>query len=129
MALPLPPDVSLLPAPSFPFRTREPADVTLKPDMAPGAIKAEDKPGENRGASKEGQATFNASTVELDTKGSSAGAGEGLGAGKTFARQSELPKLPVPALEDTCKRYLTSLQPLQVRRASSSCDVLAANTY
>lgn len=33
--------------------------------------------------------------------------------GVTFSRQNELRKLPVPALEDTCKRYLRSLQVLQ----------------
>ncbi|EPQ51919.1 acyltransferase ChoActase/COT/CPT [Gloeophyllum trabeum ATCC 11539] len=32
---------------------------------------------------------------------------------KTFARQSELPKLPIPPLEDTCKRYLRALEGLQ----------------
>lgn len=33
--------------------------------------------------------------------------------GKTFSRQSELPKLPIPKLEDTAKRYIASLQALQ----------------
>lgn len=33
--------------------------------------------------------------------------------GKTFARQDQLPKLPVPPLEETCKRYLRALQALQ----------------
>lgn len=32
---------------------------------------------------------------------------------RTFARQSELPKLPVPPLEDTCRRYLQALEGLQ----------------
>ncbi|KAI0338209.1 acyltransferase ChoActase/COT/CPT [Trametopsis cervina] len=32
---------------------------------------------------------------------------------RTFARQSELPKLPVPPLEETCSRYLKSLEGLQ----------------
>ena len=32
---------------------------------------------------------------------------------RTFARQDELPKLPVPPLEDTCKRYLRALEGLQ----------------
>ncbi|KAK0569116.1 hypothetical protein OC861_001256 [Tilletia horrida] len=31
---------------------------------------------------------------------------------KTFSRQHELPKLPVPALEQTFKRYLRSLEPI-----------------
>lgn len=35
--------------------------------------------------------------------------------GKTFEKQAELPKLPLPKLEDTCKRYLDSLRALQVR--------------
>ncbi|KAG1720928.1 carnitine acetyl transferase [Suillus lakei] len=33
--------------------------------------------------------------------------------GRTFANQHTLPKLPVPSLDDTCKRYLTALRGLQ----------------
>lgn len=33
--------------------------------------------------------------------------------GRTFANQDKLPKLPVPPLEDTCKRYLKALRGLQ----------------
>lgn len=33
--------------------------------------------------------------------------------GKTFAYQDRLPHLPIPPLEDTCKRYLKSLEALQ----------------
>ncbi|KIK90875.1 hypothetical protein PAXRUDRAFT_831305 [Paxillus rubicundulus Ve08.2h10] len=33
--------------------------------------------------------------------------------GRTFANQDALPKLPIPSLEDTCKRYLTALSGLQ----------------
>ncbi|KAF2772308.1 acyltransferase ChoActase/COT/CPT [Teratosphaeria nubilosa] len=33
--------------------------------------------------------------------------------GVTFAAQDKLPKLPIPDLEATCKRYLTALDPLQ----------------
>lgn len=32
---------------------------------------------------------------------------------RTFARQSELPKLPIPPLEETCSRYLRALEGLQ----------------
>ena len=32
---------------------------------------------------------------------------------RTFARQHELPKLPIPPLEDTCQRYLRALEGLQ----------------
>jgi hypothetical protein len=32
---------------------------------------------------------------------------------QTFAHQSKLPKLPIPPLEDTCRRYLQSLEGLQ----------------
>lgn len=34
-------------------------------------------------------------------------------AGKTFAYQDRLPHLPIPSLEDTCKRYLRALEALQ----------------
>jgi carnitine O-acetyltransferase len=33
--------------------------------------------------------------------------------GKTFAFQEKLPHLPIPPLEDTCKRYLRALEALQ----------------
>lgn len=36
--------------------------------------------------------------------------------GVTFANQDSLPKLPIPDLESTCRRYLESLEPLQGAR-------------
>ena len=36
--------------------------------------------------------------------------------GVTFAAQDKLPKLPIPELESTCKKYLTALEPLQSAR-------------
>lgn len=36
--------------------------------------------------------------------------------GLTFANQDSLPKLPIPELEDTCKRYMESLSALQTPR-------------
>ena len=38
------------------------------------------------------------------------------GPGITFAAQDKLPKLPIPDLESTCKKYLASLDPLQDAR-------------
>lgn len=35
--------------------------------------------------------------------------------GVTFKYQNQLPKLPIPPLEDTAKRYLSALKPLQVK--------------
>ena len=32
---------------------------------------------------------------------------------RTFAAQATLPKLPIPPLEDTCRRYLKALEALQ----------------
>ena len=32
---------------------------------------------------------------------------------RTFARQEELPKLPIPPLEETCQRYLRAIKGLQ----------------
>lgn len=55
----------------------------------------------------------NAQSVALAKSGQVDGSTTGLGAGKTFSRQSELPKLPIPKLEDTAKRYLSSLEALQ----------------
>ena len=36
--------------------------------------------------------------------------------GITFAAQDKLPKLPIPDLDATCKKYLKSLDPLQTAR-------------
>jgi carnitine O-acetyltransferase len=36
--------------------------------------------------------------------------------GITFAGQDQLPKLPIPDLEGTCRKYLEALKPLQSRR-------------
>lgn len=36
--------------------------------------------------------------------------------GITFAAQDKLPKLPIPDLESTCKRYIQALEPLQTPR-------------
>ena len=36
--------------------------------------------------------------------------------GITFAAQDKLPKLPIPDLESTCKKYVASLDPLQTAR-------------
>lgn len=35
--------------------------------------------------------------------------------GETFKYQNQLPKLPIPDLNDTAKRYLDALRPLQVK--------------
>ncbi|KAI0294234.1 acyltransferase ChoActase/COT/CPT [Multifurca ochricompacta] len=35
---------------------------------------------------------------------------------RTWAHQGQLPKLPIPPLEDTCRRYLTALKALQDER-------------
>lgn len=55
----------------------------------------------------------NALTTVLNANGQTQPSDQGLGAGKTFERQSELPKLPIPKLEDTAKRYLASLEAIQ----------------
>ena len=39
--------------------------------------------------------------------------------GITFAGQDGLPKLPIPDLESTCKKYLESLKPMQSPREHS----------
>lgn len=36
--------------------------------------------------------------------------------GVTFANQDSLPKLPIPELESTCRKYIESLAPLQTPR-------------
>ncbi|KAI9831221.1 MAG: hypothetical protein M1819_005149 [Sarea resinae] len=45
-------------------------------------------------------------------------------AGVTFASQDKLPKLPIPDLEQTCRKYLAALKPLQPAR--DHADTIAA---
>lgn len=40
-----------------------------------------------------------------------------------FAHQASLPHLPVPALEDTLERYITSLEPFLTKVGVSHRDV------
>ena len=42
--------------------------------------------------------------------------------GITYAGQDKLPKLPIPELEDTCKRYLDALRPLQSYREQKETE-------
>lgn len=59
------------------------------------------------------QPTPNAQKAGLLSKGQFDSNTWSFAAGKTFARQSEIPKLPIPKLQDTAQRYLRSLEPLQ----------------
>ncbi|XXG97726.1 hypothetical protein Hte_004035 [Hypoxylon texense] len=43
--------------------------------------------------------------------------------GITFASQDSLPKLPIPELEQTCKKYLAALKPLQGPREHSETKI------
>jgi carnitine O-acetyltransferase len=42
--------------------------------------------------------------------------------GVTFAAQDKLPKLPIPDLESTCKKYLAALDPLQTAREHADSE-------
>lgn len=42
--------------------------------------------------------------------------------GVTFAAQEKLPKLPIPDLETTCKKYLAALDPLQTAREHADSE-------
>jgi hypothetical protein len=50
------------------------------------------------------------------------GMAEAAAGGKTFAAQGDLPKLPLPKLEDTARRYLASLQALQVSAGTAAAS-------
>lgn len=47
--------------------------------------------------------------------------------GITFAAQDKLPKLPIPELDQTCKRYLAGLDPLQTAREHSDSEKAVAD--
>lgn len=42
--------------------------------------------------------------------------------GITFAAQDKLPKLPIPDLESSCKKYLAALDPLQTARERADTE-------
>lgn len=42
--------------------------------------------------------------------------------GVTFASQDKLPKLPIPDLDKSCKKYLSSLRPLQSAREHAETE-------
>jgi carnitine O-acetyltransferase len=83
--------------------------------MAPGIASATLQAPSSNGAThnKMGEKD-NATANELKTKHDK---DEGRGGGVTFARQQDLPKLPVPGLEESCQRYLSSLSCLQTPEA------------
>lgn len=43
--------------------------------------------------------------------------------GITYAAQDNLPRLPIPDLESTCKRYIEALQPLQTPKEHEDTSV------
>jgi carnitine O-acetyltransferase len=43
--------------------------------------------------------------------------------GVTFASQEKLPKLPIPDLDKSCNKYLSSLRPLQSAREHAETEV------
>lgn len=47
--------------------------------------------------------------------------------GVTFAAQHKLPKLPLPSLESSCKRYLEALKPLQSTQEQEASDAAVRN--
>lgn len=52
--------------------------------------------------------------------------------GQTFQYQNQLPKLPIPELEDTAKRYLAAVKPLQVRhlgKKKNKCCIYMLTLY
>ncbi|EST07791.1 Acyltransferase ChoActase/COT/CPT [Kalmanozyma brasiliensis GHG001] len=78
--------------------------------------------------SSEAKGNFNAQAVEVKSASvNDGGAAEGLGGGKTFEGQSKLPHLPIPTLEDTCQRYLSSLQPLQTPEQHATTQSVVAD--
>ena len=48
--------------------------------------------------------------------------------GITFAAQEKLPKLPIPELENTCRKYVEALKPLQSAREHQD-TVAAVNEF
>lgn len=85
--------------------------------MAPGALTdhVNQTPPSAQAEKAAASGQFNAQATAALANGVPAATSDGTApTGKTFARQHELPKLPIPKLEDTCQRYLRSLTALQV---------------
>jgi carnitine O-acetyltransferase len=58
----------------------------------------------------------NPSSNSISVNGGSSAAQSSEKKGLTFAHQDSLPKLPIPDLESTCKKYMESLSALQTPR-------------
>ncbi len=89
-----------------------------RPPSAPAA--ASGKAGSGAGAGIAAEATISGNqrsgtVLKEGTDAIKAGQGQG---GKTWSLQHKLPKLPVPPLADSCRRYLRALEGLQVGLAS-----------
>lgn len=87
-----------------------PTAVEGKLSLTPEDSKTEASPIEKKGRPT---SVYNRVPMESETKH------EG---GITFAGQDGLPKLPIPDLESTCKRYLESLKPIQSPREQSDTN-------
>ncbi|KAI9720490.1 MAG: hypothetical protein M1828_005661 [Chrysothrix sp. TS-e1954] len=64
----------------------------------------------------ESNAADAAKSLPQEARSPLASHGPSIKKGATFAAQDNLPKLPIPELDATCKRYLEALEPLQTGR-------------
>lgn len=98
----------------FPVRTFKSIDEQLAKNRRDSATMAE------RSEANAKEATQNFSKEQQNPLGNDAP--NDSKPGITFAAQDKLPKLPIPDLEATCKRYLASLYPLQNGREHNDSE-------
>lgn len=82
-----------------------PAQHRLEPKIQPSSCSTDEKDGADSAEKR--------TTANPDAAGSDESSRK---KGMTFANQDLLPKLPIPELEDTCRKYLDALAPLQTSR-------------
>lgn len=85
--------------------------------MSSSLNEAISEPGKAQSASDQGRSMDNAKKAHEEAQAAVEAAGDSKKKpGITYAAQDKLPKLPIPELEGTLKRYLSSLKPLQSTR-------------
>ncbi|KJX93149.1 carnitine acetyl transferase like protein [Zymoseptoria brevis] len=96
-------------SPVRPFKSIDAQISSSKSTRRDSATMAEQRSGENAKDATQSFSKEEQNPLGTDTNDKSK-------PGITFAAQDKLPKLPIPDLEQTCKRYLASLDPLQTAR-------------
>jgi carnitine O-acetyltransferase len=82
---------------------------SLNQSLATATMSTTNDSGRSMEAAKESQQAFSAEAKAPLANSTNPNSKPGI----TFASQDKLPKLPIPELDNSCKKYLAALKPLQ----------------